>query len=508
MSQFSRRDLFLLVLAAGLVALYVVSANGGFPLDDSWIHQVYGRNLAFTGQWAFIPGEPSAASTSPLYTVLLAIGYGLRLPYALWTHALGAIALAGAGIFSAHLADRLLPNRDRIGLLTGVGVVMTWQLIWAASSGMETILFGALCLGLIAVTWRELDAHNYLLTALNTRAMWIRGLQFGAIAALTTLARPEGILLVGICGIALLIARDRQVIFWIIGAMIAFGVMIAPYLALNLSLTGGLLPNTAAAKQIQHEPLLMQSYPVRLFQMTVPLFIGGQFLLIFGLVAMSVSIVRKHHPRLWLLYHLPLVWVIALIALYAARLPAAYQHGRYVLPALPALVVFGIVGTVILVQRGRIRRVQRVLTGALATSVMLLWVFFAFSTGLLTYVRDVSVIDEEMVNAAFWIRDHLPPDELLAIHDIGAVGYFAPRPMLDIAGLLSPEVIPLIHQPEAMWAWLEANEARYLMAFPDQIPGDDPSDPRLCRVYVTGGAAQAIVGYNMTIYRLAWDRQC
>lgn len=187
-------------IGRGLVALYVVSADGGFPLDDSWIHQVYGQNLALRGEWAFIPGQPSAASTSPLYTVLLAIGYLLRLPYALWTHTLGVIALAAAGIFGAHLADRLLPNRDRIGLLTGVGVVLTWQLIWGAASGMETILFGALCLALIVLLWHELDPHNYLLPALITRAAFLRGLRFGAIAALTTLARPEGILLVAIAG--------------------------------------------------------------------------------------------------------------------------------------------------------------------------------------------------------------------------------------------------------------------------------------------------------------------
>jgi len=31
-------------------------------------------------------------------------------------------------------------------------------------------------------------------------------------------------------------------------------------------------------------------------------------------------------------------------------------------------------------------------------------------------------------------------DDLIAAHDIGAIGYFAPRPILDLAGLISPDV--------------------------------------------------------------------
>ena len=44
----------------------------GYPLDDGWIHQVFARNLAETGQMAFNRGEPAAGSTAPLWTVALA----------------------------------------------------------------------------------------------------------------------------------------------------------------------------------------------------------------------------------------------------------------------------------------------------------------------------------------------------------------------------------------------------------------------------------------------------
>ena len=47
------------------VGYYVWGARGGFPLDDSWIHQGYARNLSERGEWVLIPGEQSIASTSP-----------------------------------------------------------------------------------------------------------------------------------------------------------------------------------------------------------------------------------------------------------------------------------------------------------------------------------------------------------------------------------------------------------------------------------------------------------
>lgn len=523
--SFSRRDAGFLVLSIVLVALYVAASGGGFPLDDSWIHQVYGRNLALTGQWAFIEGIPSAASTSPLYTVLLATGYVLRLPYALWTQLIGAVALASCGMLAARLVDRLFPGRRDTGLVTGLAVITTWQLIWAGAAGMETPVFAALTLAVMVCAWRELEPRNYLLSHLANQAAGKRGLLFGIVSAFAMLARPEGILLAGIAGVAvcLYLLLSQQVpktlmLWWVAGSIIGFGVTITPYLLLNLSLTGGLLPNTAAAKMVQHLPLLAAPYLTRVGQMMLPLLVGGQVLLIPGMIAFIYTVLRRYDYRAWLLYLLPILWVIAEVLLYAARLPAAYQHGRYVLPALPALVLIGVAGVFWLIQFTHRSRIGRVLLRSLSIATALLFVAFAIGLGRDTYRRDVSIINQEQVASAAWIKDNLPiltdsGKPALAIYDIGAVGYFTPRPLLDIAGLLSPEIIPLINDPAGMWTFIQQEQAQYLMAFPDQIPGypDRLPDhaPELCPVFTTQGqAAKAAGGENMTVYWLAWDGVC
>ena len=106
-----RVDTRLIIAFAALIAVlfYVfVSAlifRVGFPLDDAWIHFTYARNFAEYGQWAFRLGEVSAASTAPLWTFLLSIGFLLKLAPYIWTFFLGWLILTLLGIH----ADRLLP---------------------------------------------------------------------------------------------------------------------------------------------------------------------------------------------------------------------------------------------------------------------------------------------------------------------------------------------------------------------------------------------------------------
>jgi hypothetical protein len=209
------------------------------------------------------------------------------------------------------------------------------------------------------------------------------------------------------------------------------------------------------------------------------------------------------------IYLLPILWAVALVGLYAARLPADYQHGRYVIPSLPSLILTGVIGLVWLAQRAKGSLVGRVVSRTLVISSAIAFFYFALIVGPAAYRLDVHIINEEMVASAQWIAEHIPADDLLAVHDIGAVGYFAPRPILDLAGLVSPEIVPVINNEAALWALMRQRGARYLMAFPDQVPGQNINDSRLCPVFTSNGASSPSVGGpNMTIYSLVWEGAC
>jgi hypothetical protein len=83
---------------------------------------------------------------------------------------------------------------------------------------------------------------------------------------------------------------------------------------------------------------------------------------------------------------------------------------------------------------------------------------------------DVYWIETEMVGTAEWVQKNIPPDALLAVHDIGALGYFVPNPMIDLAGLITPDVVPFIRNSAGLTEYLNSRSADYLIVFPGQYP--------------------------------------
>lgn len=497
-------------LAGALVLLYVFSAAGGFPLDDSWIHQNYGRNLGQRGEWAFLAGVPSAASTSPLYTVVLGIGYRLGIPILAWTHGMGAAALALGAFAGYAFTRRIGSGGKRTPVLTGAALALSWHLIWAAVSGMETMLFSALGMVALLWAWREWDEGR----SMAAKALIGRGVVFGALCGLTALTRPEGMLIAIIGGLWMLALRPQgtwgRVVVYGAAAAAAFIIVLTPYLLFNLQVTGGLLPNTAAAKQAYARPVLAESIFLRIALLIKPLLAGGHVLLVPGMIAFVGWAIwhGKQDSRALVALMLP-AWAVGHVLLYAVTLPLGYEHGRYVIPALPPLIVIGVVGAEQLMRGSRRTMLGRVVTRVWAISTVLVWLVFGLLTGRGAFANDVRIINEEMVTQAAWISLNIPPDELLVIHDIGAVGYFTPRPMLDVAGLITPEIIPLIGEPEAMWALIRERDGRYVMGFPYQIPERTNEIPALCPLFTSAGtAAVEAGGEKMTLFAVRWDGNC
>src|SRR5512138_2784515 len=143
-----RIEPWVVLAVAALVAVLfylIVSAlifRVGFPLDDTWIHLTYARNLAEQGEWAFRLGEHSAGSTAPLWTALLSIGFLIGLAPYVWTYLLGWAVLTLLAVYAEHIARKLVPSYKSRIPWAGLFFVFAWHLTWSAVSGMETLLHG------------------------------------------------------------------------------------------------------------------------------------------------------------------------------------------------------------------------------------------------------------------------------------------------------------------------------------------------------------------------------
>jgi hypothetical protein len=505
-----------LALAAGLFYLAISTWRFGyigFPLDDAWIHQTYARNLAYTGQLAFTPGVPSAGSTSPLWTLILSLGYLLGLPFQLWTYGLGVIFLGLTGWTVQRLCGRLFPKSKQLGLWVGLFCVLEWHLVWAAVSGMETILF----------VWLSLFLFERY-TSLNIEKKetnWTTDLALGLLGGLLSLTRPEGLGLVGLIALDIALRWRREASPRLAsdllkrwgGIILGLALMLIPYVAFHLHLTGLPFPNTLYAKQAEYGQIL-SSYPLwqRLFGgfgrpvesiqgVFRVIFIGPQVLLLPGLIAAGWLTLKE---RRWEL--LPVwSWWISFLLLYAFRLPVTYQHGRYQIPAIAWMALLGVWGVARLVRPQRRGSGQsllvRVFSRALVLALAILVLAFSI-VGAQAYGRDVRFIESEMVATARWLDRHVEPGGLIAAHDIGAIGYFSQRPLIDLAGLVTPEVIPFIRDEARLFDFVTANQAGYLVTFPSWYP-EMTQNSNLTLLYTTQSPwAPQAGGDNMAVYRI------
>lgn len=506
-ARFSPRflPLFYLLAAALVVTFYVGAAwlqtgTVGFPLDDAWIHQVYARNLGTRGEFAFLAGQPSAGSTSPLWGILLAVGYALRVDFRVWTFLLGILTLAGSAWAAGAMAAQLRNDWRAARWMTPLFLLGEWHMVWAAASGMEIMLFVFLSLLLVGLWWR--GAPSWAL---------------GAAAGLLTLTRPEGLVLGALVGAGIILdkllpakgagTQEKAVLppkikrAGLLSALIsaflfagAFGLALAPYLWFNVQMSGTLLPNTFYAKAAEYAALVSNSnFFARWAMLYRQPLIGAQLLLLPGLAYGIVRLVRGGQWQL----ALPAAWILLLPALYAWRLPVEYQFGRYLMPIIPFVVVYGIAGAVILFEKIPWRIARRV--WATATTALLV-VFLALGANL--YAQSVAIIQCEMVATAQWTRANLPPGALVAAHDIGAQAYWDERPLLDMAGLVSPEVIPFIRDELKLAAWMRTRGTQYAIFFPTWYPALARAGG-LREVYATGCATTRAMGQeNLRVYQL------
>jgi hypothetical protein len=174
------------------------------------------------------------------------------------------------------------------------------------------------------------------------------------------------------------------------------------------------------------------------------------------------------------------------------------------MPTIPFFLLLGMVGTASLVKPSSRSMALRVLSrGAMASTVLIVVAFLGL--GARAYATDVAFIEGEMIAVSHWLEENTPPDSLIAVHDIGAVGYFTSRPLLDLAGLVTPEVIPFITDETRLIEFMQAQGASYVVFFPDWSDAYQrmAQDPRLERVFTTDFEWTQKQGHaNMAVYRL------
>jgi hypothetical protein len=234
---------------------------------------------------------------------------------------------------------------------------------------------------------------------------------------------------------------------------------------------------------------------------------GVHLLLLPGLLAAGWLAVRRDWQDRRLLYTLPLLWAGGHVFLYAWRLPVTYQHGRYLWATIPVWTLFGLAGWQALtafVQK-RLAGVERFQFVWRMATILIFGVLLVgfLMIGAQVYALDVGVINGEMVAAAKWLDANVPEEVLIAAHDIGAIGYFAERPLLDLAGLISPEVIELLSDERLLSEYVGGSTADYLVTAPGWTYPTLTNSDKVQLLFDTNYEPTQEAGFNnMAVYQL------
>lgn len=427
--------------AAGLLALAVFAGLRlqAYRLDDAFITYRYAANLAAGHGFVYNLGEPVLSTTSPLFALLLG-GLGRLGPDIPTTgYWLGVFGLA-ATAFGIVRIGALAGRRD-VGFIAAVVVVFSPDLMF--TFGLESTLFLSLA---VAAIWATLAGR-----------LGVAGVLLG----FATLARGDAAMLAGVLLVAWVVQR-RQ-IPW--RAIAGWAAVTVPWAVFATWYFGWPLPVTLTAKMLQGQSSFWLNHFLdgilvagREWHVDIsPLFWVFPALWVVGLYEVLVR------DRRWLIWS---AWAgLHSVAYSLLNVPYYYWYYAPLVPALAVLTALGV---------SRLSRWAAGLTGAERASLVRWGTVAGLLVPLLVAQVQLFRHVERQVPFPFsvayrdlglWLDANLPPNSSIGTLEIGLLGYYSGRPMVDFAGLLQPPVARHVARDDFEWA-VEAYQPEYVVWSP------------------------------------------
>jgi len=414
----ARQNASLLIPVFVLAVLLVPLKHG--VIDDTYIHIQYADNMITRGEYSFNVGYVAYGTTSPLWVLLLA--------------ALGSIFGGGEYLVAC--------SRILSWLGGGVAVVVVFGLARAIGVAALTAWMCALTLATHAwhVRWTALsmETSSAVLVVAAAGIAWLgaphsprKAWLLGFAMAIAALVRPEAYLLVPVYVLSFLSIRRRE---WscLVRTLAIYAALIAPWLAFAKLHLGQFLPLTAGAKSggLSLNPIAL----VQRLEPVAKISGGTEGVLLLAILA-SIVVLRGRAKVLSDQCRFPLLWIVAL--------PVAFVVfdvqilSRYLLLTTPFALVLGFVALEDLAGRlGRAASGRRALVTATAIIVVTLNIalYFGFVVGpSRAFSRDLT---HNLKHLALHIKNHSDDDAVVAAIDIGYLGFYSKRRVLDLGGLV------------------------------------------------------------------------
>lgn len=441
----------LFLLTAGLAYYYIsyafsVNKENCFPLDDPWIHLTFARNLIEYGSYSYFRNEMvTAGSTSPVYTLLLALFYiFIKNEYVL-SFSLGILFFSFSSLTLYKLSKKIF-SENWIGIVVVLIFGFDRWMNFFADSGMETTLY----VFLLVLTYYFYVKRNAILT----------GISLG----FTLWARPDAMAFIAAIIIDYLLflyfkkeSRDDEKTPEdfsspdLVKLSVSFGAVVILYCGMNMMLSGTLFPNTFSAKTAYYSAEFRSRASFLRYEVWGYFTSSSYSLLIIPFIVGYLKIIYDCFKKRYNNFLLAGLFIFAIIFLYWYKLPFAAVKGRYLIPVIPFYILISVYGAreffrmavPFFKDRKIINSLNLILFG-----VIIIYTVIAYFDTKTDYAEQTHHISVRNLAAAKWINENTPPDAVIATHDIGAIGYYTKRKLLDVAGLISPQFTPKLFDPD------------------------------------------------------------
>lgn len=423
----------------GCIAFFLFVFFNDWAYDDPFITLRYAANVQTGRGFVYNVGHRVLSTTTPLYTLLIA-AWG-----PLWTDLPRLSTFIGAAsLWLGSVALYVLGRRwqtPQAGIVAALLYLSSPYLV--STFGAETNFY------LMLVLWAiVLYAHEHFEGA-------------AILAGLATLTRADGVLIAGLLA-SLLVVRKRA-IPWRFG--ILFCMVTAPWFLFSWFYFGSPFPVTLAVKQAQARMAISDSFLEGLLRLLMryarqPPYWPHIILLGMGI---GYGVVRR---REWLLLA---AWAV----LYATgyTLLGVSRYFWYYAPFMPVFFAFIGLGSAFLLSQWRWEKRVLHRFGSWALVALLLWPHLTGLRGLYYHPDPRARIYRDV---GLWLAHHTPPDARVGTLEVGIIGYYSQRPMVDFAGLIQPEVARLMrpettYEDTALWA-IQTYRPEFLVLNPGWFP--------------------------------------
>jgi len=420
--------------------LPAAAASHGYfpaPLDDVYIHFDFARSLAQGHPFEWVPGNGySSGETSPLYAVVLALGWliGFRgRLLGVWAAIVSVLAVASF-MRSAQAVARPCPPWLSAGvavLVLSIGIVD-----WSLFSGMEVATFAAaLGQALVALVRARapIDARGGLT---REAAQW----RLGAWGAVLVLLRPEAGVLVGVfAAIAARAAARRSGLAAVLRSSLPGLVATALVLGANRLATGETQSAGAQLKLLSSNPYLSDVDRARAYVENILTFaikgvraelstVRALGLVVPGLALASLAS-RERRP----IGAACLLGALAWVLLVSFNNNSPFHNFRYYAPALLLVLVAAGSGAAA-IARGLGRKIGPLTAGALVATAIIA-AAPRIPAQVKHFTRASGNIRDQQIEIAVRLAAAMEPGSSVLLGDAGAIPFVSERRALDALGL-------------------------------------------------------------------------